>query len=626
MTLPVTNRAFYLTWVSLAIALGLGLRWHALDGAFFADDLDHYAMHVGIYPLARGPFDMFDFVGAGEAEHAPLLRSGRLPWWTYPGVHLAVLRPLASALMAFDFRLWGSDPWPFHLCSMLWWVVLLAGVAALLRSVLPLPVAALGVLVYALDEAHGLPLCWIANRSAIVAVALGCWGLWAHVAARTGALRGGRVLSVVLVALALLAGEHAFAALAYFVAFELWGVRDAPAARLRALLPVTALGVGYLLVRAGLGYGIAGSGFYIDPLTTPLRYASVAVHRLPLLLGDLLFGVGAEWDYAGPPWRAWLLQQHVLPDPWLTAASLQGVQLCAGIAAGLVALGLLWALGRGVLRERAPGARWLLLGGLLAIVPMCSTLPMSRLGLGAAIGVDAVLGLLLWSALRAAWHAARWPARVGFALLALPLIAVHLVYAGVRARRDVDYYAYLSRVEDDWVEHAQIDDATIARQRVLVIAGRDWPSQWALAFARHLHGHPMPRSSALLSAAYDNPHVLLRPAPGVLELRIEGPPERASFRGSVYRPEVAPLRTGQRFVGAGFTVEILATAGGQPTRLRFGFPRSLDDSGYLFLYPRGGALRRVQLPAVGQRLRLPAPAWPHFEPQAKPAKGPRSGR
>ncbi len=619
MTLPVTKHTFYLAWVSLAIVLGLGLRWHALDGAFFADDYDHYAMHAGIYPLSRGPFDMFDFVGEGPAEHAPLLRSGRLPWWTYPGVHLAVLRPLASALIAFDFWLSGASPWGFHLHSMLWWVVLLAGVAALLRSTLPLPVAALGVLIYALDEAHGLPLSWIANRSAIVAVALCCWGLWAHVAARQGTLRRGRALSLLLVALALLAGEHAFAGLAYFAAFELWGMRGALTARLRALLPVAALGTTYLLVRAGLGYGIAGSGFYIDPLTTPLRYAAAAMTRLPLLLGDLLFGLGAEWEYAGPPWREWLLKQDLLPPRWLALSSLQRLQLGAGVAAGVVALGLLWVLGRAPLRARAPGARWLLLGGLLSILPMCSTLPMSRLCLGAAIGIDAMLALLLCAAVGAALQRGlprRWPARLGFALLALPLIFVHLVYAGVRARRDVGYYAYLSRVEDDWVEHAEIDDAKIAGQQVFVIAGRDWPSQWALPFARHLHGHPMPERSALLSAAFDNPHVLLRRAARVLELRIEGAPVPATFSGSVYRPEVAPLRPGQRFAGAGFRVEILAAAGGQPTRLRFTFALPLDDPGYLFLYPREDGLRRVRMPAVGQRLRLPAPAVPHFSQRA----------
>jgi hypothetical protein len=611
-TATARQRLLYFAWVALSIALGLALRWRAVEASFLADDYDHYAMHEGLYPVKRGPLDMFDFVGDSAVERHALLRSGRLPWWSAPELHLSVLRPLASALIALDFSLFGPDPKPLHLHSMLWWAVLVSAVAAVLARVLPLPGAAVGVLIYALDEAHGLTLSWIANRSALVAAALCAWGLWAHLAHRAGELRYGRALSACLVALGLLAGEHAFAVLGYFAAFELWAMRDSPRRRALALLPVAALAGCYLIARGALGYGIAGSGFYIDPLATPLRYAASSAVRLPLLLGDLVLGFGAEWYYVGPPWRSWLLGQALLPARWLSLPVLQGLQLGAGLATTVGLCALLWWLGRSARGHRTPAARWLLLGALLSLAPMCSTLAMSRLTLGAAIGVDGVLGLLLWSALRAALQAKQLVPRVQPLLLALPLLGVHVAYAAVRAHDEVAYYFYRSRVEESWAMHAELDDAGIATKHVMVIAARDWTSQWGLSYARRLHGHPMPKSTELLSAALDNRHTLVRISERVLELDIDGPAQPETFSGGVYRPEDAPFRGGERLACAHLEVLVLSASRGQPTRLLFTFPLSVDDDRYVFLYPGERGLARVAPPAIGQRLSLPPPAWPTF--------------
>jgi hypothetical protein len=223
-----------------------------------------------------------------------------------------------------------------------------------------------------------------------------------------------------------------------------------------------------------------------------------------------------------------------------------------------------------------------------------------------------VLGLLLWSALTAAVKASRRAPRVGFGLVAASLLLVHVAYAAVRAHDDVSYYVYRSRLEEDWVLRAEIDDARVAQQQVMVIAARDWTSRWALPYVRHLHGRPIPESTELLSAASDEPHSLLRVGPNVLELEIEGPAEPQTFAGSVYRPENAPFHRGDTLSGAHFHVEVLAAVSGQATRIRFVFPRSLDDPGYLFLYPRKQGLERVAMPALGQRLSFEEPPWPSF--------------
>jgi hypothetical protein len=60
----------------------------------------------------------------------------------------------------------------------------------------------------------------------------------------------------------------------------------------------------------------------------------------------------------------------------------------------------------------------------------------------------------------------------------------------------------------------------------------------------------------------------------------------------------------------GFDVRVIAADGGEPTWLRFSFPRSLDDDAYRFVYPFPKGVARISLPAPGQQLTLPPPAMP----------------
>jgi hypothetical protein len=601
------ERARYILFVAAVLALGLSLRAAALGGGLLADDYDHYAMVSGIYPVARSPLDLFDFIGRAPVERWALLNAGRLPWWSDPAIELSVMRPLASALIEFDYHVLGGVPLCMHLHSMLWWVVLVCGVAALLYELLPAPLAALALLLYALDEAHGLPLAWLANRSALVAVAFLTWGLWAHVAARTRRLRGGAFLSALFVGLGLLAGEHAVAPLAYFASFELLGMRDAARVRLRALLPVAILAAGYAALHQALGYAIAGSGYYIDPMRTPVRYLVACASRMPLLLGDLGFGFGAEWHAGGPPFLPRLLRMQLVPDAWLALDHLRRFQFGLGVTAGLSIIVMIVRLRRSA-RVEAPAVRWLVAGALFALLPVCGTLPMTRLTLAAAIGADVALAFIMLAALRAVRHARPVGTRLAAAALLLALLGVHAVWAGVRAHGDVDFFARIARVERSEVLNAEIDDSLIAKQDVMLIAAVDWATQWALPAVLHLNGRPRPHSSHLLSGALLHPHVLHRRSDHVLDIEMRGDAVDATFAGSVYRPSTPPFVGGEQRELPPFRVEVLSAKQGQPSSLRFMFVKSLDDPTLLFLYPGVHGLARVKIPPLGERLSLPPPA------------------
>lgn len=155
--------------------------------------------------------------------------------------------------------------------------------------------------------------------------------------------------------------------------------------------------------------------------------------------------------------------------------------------------------------------------------------------------------------------------------------------------------------------NAEIDDAMIAKQDVMVIAAVDWATQWALPTVLHLNGRPRPHSSHLLSGALLHPHVLFRHSDHVLDIELHGDPVDASFVGSVYRPSSAPFVGGEQRELPAFRVQVLSVKQGQPSRLRFMFAKSLDDPTLLFLYPGARGLARVIIPALGGRLALPPP-------------------
>jgi hypothetical protein len=68
-------------------------------------------------------------------------------------------------------------------------------------------------------------------------------------------------------------------------------------------------------------------------------------------------------------------------------------------------------------------------------------------------------------------------------------------------------------------------------------------------------------------------------------------------------------------------VDVLATNAGQPVHTRFTFDVPLEDTRLLWLQATAAGLRRLNLPPVGNALRLPPPSPPgleRLEPQRDP--------
>ncbi|HKP64664.1 MAG TPA: hypothetical protein VJV78_48340 [Polyangiales bacterium] len=590
-------------------------------------------MRNGLYPVARSHLDMFNFSDGSEAENRLLIQSGHFPWWTHPRVHLSMWRPLSSALMSFDFAVFGDKARLFHAHSVLWWALLVAAAGAVLWRLLPKPAAAAAILLFAIEEGHGLPVAWPANRSTLVAGTFGFCALALHMSWRTQPTRWRRALGLLCCVLALAAGEYAFTAFAYLFAFEVLRRGATRASVWRGLWPVAAAGGIYLVIRQVLGYGIEGSGYYISPSGTPWVFLGALAWRLPVLVGDLTFGVAADWYVLGTPWRDQVLAWNFFPpDVWYALPSWHAWQITIGCAGLALVGGLLWTAPRWASREpprsagdrwsaegsrpsgaslpdRAATLRWLVLGALLSLVPVAGTMVSSRLTVAASLGFDALLAELLVASTLAVWRPSEWRMRALAAVSCGLILWVHGYRCSERSYDEANWYAVHTDLERDWIMGADIDDRTIADQQLIVFAAQDVMTCYYFPYVRAFYGRPRPRSVRLLSGSLQA-HDLTRVSAQAFDLNVLTSDVERMAAGSNYRPEDAPFAVGDEVHLDGLHVKVLAVYGGQPVRTRFTFDAPLEDPRYVFLHPTERGLRRVLLPGVGERIRLKRPTYP----------------
>ncbi len=568
-----------------ALALGAALRWPALATPRYLDDHAQLAMIEGAWPLPRAGLDVFAFARRGE--RAALVDTGLLPWWTDGRFSLSMGRPLASALARADHAVFGRGVRGPHVHSLVWWALAVSAAAVLLRAALPRRTAAVATVLYALDAAHTLPVAWLANRSVLVATFFGLVGTIAHV--RWREQRRAHMAAVVTVAFGLsaLAGEYAASSLAYVLAWELIVARDPAAVRLRACLPAVApVALVFGTFRA-LGYGASGSGQYIDPLGQPQAFALAAAGRMPALLADAVLARAA--------------------DGASLVAAVVGNGPVVGVAALVALVGTLAVVTRAMdpaLRRRIA---WLLVGGVMALVPVLPSIPSSRLLVASGVGFAGALAVLVVGVLALpgaprAQGALAWAAR-GACLLAAVL---HLGVAPWRTWTEARFVA-------DFVRR---DRAALVRSappagtdRMVVLAAGDPETLHYPTLVWREEGLPVPARWAVLSMT-PSPLLLVRLDANTLDLRSLGTPMLTTAMETMYRAPWRPLAVGQPVRGAGLVAEVMEREGGYPRQVRFRFDRDLDAPGTLVVVATANGLVPLRLPPVRGGTVIPPPGVP----------------
>jgi hypothetical protein len=379
-------------------------------------------------------------------------------------------------------------------------------------------VAGLATVLWAIDDAHGMPVGWLANRNAVLAWGLGALALALHDRWRRDGWGPGVVLAPLVAALALGAGETALGAWAYLLAYALLIERGPWLARAASVLPYGLVFLAWRAIYALGGYGTGGSSFYVDPGDDAGAFLAVLPERLVTLLAAQL----------GP-----------LPADLLLILPAAGRPIFLGLAlATLLAAGAALA----PILRRDERARFWALGMALACVPMAATWPSERLLGFVGLGAFALIARVLLD--------------VGMAAVLLPLRSIAVAVPDAQQRAAADS---LPEME--------------GRELVVVVAP-DWfvPAFGSVHY--FLRGGAPGRGLRIL-ATTRGPFEATRLDEHTLELT-----SPAGFLDDPLAAVVrdAPLRPGEQLTVGSWDISVLETDGeGHPTRLRFRSPTPLDD-------------------------------------------------
>jgi hypothetical protein len=530
--------------------------------------------------------------------------SGVLPWWTAPGIRVRFLRPFAAFTHFIDYHLFGARAWPMHLHSIAWFAAGIGLLALLYRRLLqPAWVAGLAALLFCLDESYYMPVMFVANRCIVICFVFGVAALLAHHEWRTTGLRTWALLSVALLALSLLSSEAGVAVVGYVLAYALVMERGSWKSRAAGIVPSVVLVLVWRLAYGAGGYGAAQSGFYIDPLGDPVRFAHTAARWGPvLMLGQ--WGVPAAEMF------------HVL------GAQARSVVWAA--AAGYTALLALIGLPL-ILRERV--ARFWALGMLLALAPLCATSPWNRnlffVGVGAMGLVAQFAGGLFaraeWLPRTRLWRAPAW------ALCAV-LLVIHVGIAGTSRVTAPALTAWAVRTFNDTVDFEASPE--VARQDLVVVSA---PNPFMFHFMPYLRedaGGGLPRSARVLAPGF---RALEVRRTGEREIAIRAVDEDLMTPGDrpgvpmhlmhmtahfneLWRDRSVAFAPGRAVSLEGLDIEVVGVAeNGQPTDIRYSFAVPLEDAGLRWIAWDWSTERLLggfvpfQVPAVGESATIAGP-------------------
>jgi len=585
----------------LVAVVAMGLASGSLLNGWVADD---QFIRIRLTPtppleeLAGSLLDAFTFLPGDPEGNAWLLDTGFWPWWTYPHLLAAFCRPVTAATHWLDFHLWPTSPFVSHLHSVLWYGATVWLAALFYRRVAGVTVVAgLAALLFALDDAHGMPVGFVANRNALVALFFGLLALLSHDRWRRQGWRPGAVLGPLLVAISLFSAEAGVGTFAYLVAYALFleparasrgsaaDVRGpSRAAALLAITPHLLVLLGWRVIWRQMGYGIEGTDFYVDPGVDPPAFALVAVERVPVLLAGQL----------GLP-----------PSDLYTLCNLgvdHGLARWFWVAAAVVSA-LLWVTLAPVVR-RSVTARFWAAGMLLALVPCCATHPADRMLVFAGLGGFGLLGEFLVSTLGRSGAGA--PGR-GARLAAGGLVVVHGVVAPLvltqRARLPAGPEEVFTRIQI-----ALPEDAALAEQDLVVVNAPIALAAGYVLIERALDGDSVPAHFRLLSASWVATEVR-RVDTRTLVVRPEGGYLRSPFDALARGPR-HPFAEGERVILTGMTAEIRELrSDGRPAAVAFRFDTPLEAPDLRWMCWRDGAFAPFVPPRVGETVTLP-PATP----------------
>ncbi len=578
----LSHRFFPFSVAIVAIILTLT----SLKAGLIADDYHHKLLMSGSKSpirLLNSPIDMFRFIDGDPKRTAKIIDYGFFPWWTYEKAKGAFWRPLASITHWLDYIIWPNSPPLMHLHNLLWYGALAMAVAFLYRRFMTIAwIAGLAALLYAIDDAHGMPAGLISNRNALMATFFGVLAIIAHDKWRRDNWHAGIALGPLLLAASLLSAEAGISTCAYLAAHMLFIDRGIWRKRIVAMIPYAAVVVVWRLLWTHLGYGIENIGVYVDPVIEPLRFISAVKNNAPFLLLGQWALPPSDISIMLPP-RYWILL-------WRSA---------------LVFLVLLIVVLIPLLR-RDRTARFWMLGMLLSILPICSTFPCDRLltfvGIG-AMGLVAQFISFVFGKTEQRPKLILW--RIPALMLAAIFILVHFIIAPLVLPVRAAYPMMPKKFTDKLMISGPLDNSVKNQDLVIVnpplaFLVMQSPLVW------ESNSQPIPRHLRILTSSLGLPVKIYRPDANTLVVRPQYGYYAAVF-DALFRDRKHPFSVGDRVELTGMTVEIRELTGdGRPAEAAFTFVVALEDPSLRWLQYKNGNFVPFTPPVIGQSVVLQA--------------------
>jgi hypothetical protein len=580
-----------------AAAMGVLLCLPALFGGLVGDDYLWWVQLQGVGPMGQGlpaVLHMYNFIPGGLPMEV-LKGQGMVSWWADPEMSIALLRPASVLTHVLDHALAPRGYLLQHAHSLGWYALSILVTALTYRRIHPRGGALVGLaaLLFAVDDAHAMNAAWLANRHALISMVVGGLAFLAHLRWRQSGRSSWLLAAVGTMTLGLFCGEATLGAAAYLVAWQLTLDRGGWGRRLAGIAPYAVLVVAWRLLYNALGYGIKGSGLYLDPGYDPLGFGLALLHRWPQLQAGQWFQLPVD-------------AIMFLPLRFGAALTALAVAGCA------LLLWYLWPTLR-----RSAEARFWALGMSLATVPLAAAFAMDRLLAFTGVGAFALLALQAESA---GWigggephlgRPRRWLTG-GLLLMNLPLAALLLL--GRTATLPV--FGEIFRGGADSLP----DDPALEEQLIIYVTGHEFPTAYT-PLVRTVEGRPVPARVALL-APFNDHHSVLREDADTLTLTMPGGWLRIIVNQLERRADLG-FELGELFEMPDFTAEIReVNASRDATTVAFHFERPLEDPSYRWL--AWSAHRAVPWtpPAIGETVELPVLDASSFFPPP----GPRADR
>ena len=168
----------------VASVLAVLLASPSLGVGWVQDDYYHLAVLLPGSPyreLLGSPAEMFRFFRGDPVRTGRIMDAGLFPWWTDRSIKAEFLQVLTVLTHRLDYWFWPDSPALMHAQNLFWLGTSVAAVAVFYRRMVgPTWVAGLAAVLYAVDDARGPTVGFIANRNVLIAATFGVTALISH--------------------------------------------------------------------------------------------------------------------------------------------------------------------------------------------------------------------------------------------------------------------------------------------------------------------------------------------------------------------------------------------------------------------------------------------------------------